>query len=116
MSAFRRSVVSVLSSVVLAGGLAVGAAGPASAAGCPSSASPVINGASAHWSLRCANGKLLVSGWVQDTSMDGKCAKVRIHPNEGLPKFPTACSSGVRQSFSYEFPGAERADVRLAVA
>ncbi|GLF98102.1 hypothetical protein [Streptomyces yaizuensis] len=48
MSCARTTIVSALSAAVLASGLTVGTAGPAHAATCPSSASPVIDGASAH--------------------------------------------------------------------
>ncbi|MGC9376168.1 hypothetical protein [Streptomyces sp. MH13] len=116
MSAFRKSVTSVLSAVVLAGGLAVGAAAPASAATCPSSASPVIDGARASWSLRCSGGKVTVSGWLEDTRMDGKCALVRLVGGNGETKRSTACSSGVREQFSHSFAGTNRAEVRLAIA
>ncbi|MET9778533.1 hypothetical protein ABZ023_30515 [Streptomyces sp. NPDC006367] len=116
MSALRKSVTSLLSAVVLAGGLAVGAAGPASAATCPSSASPVIDGASAHWSLSCSGNNVKVSGWLQDTRMDGKCALVRVVGGNGVTKRATACSSGVREHFSFTFTKTKKAEVRLAIA
>ncbi|KQX50089.1 MULTISPECIES: hypothetical protein [unclassified Streptomyces] len=114
MSAVRKTVTAALSTVVLAGGLALGVAAPANAAGCPSSAAPVINGASASWSLRCSGNNVTVSGWLQDTSMDGKCAKVRINAGNGQYKAETACNSGVRKQFSFTFKGTKTAQVRLA--
>ncbi|GAA2622016.1 hypothetical protein ACWCO0_25875 [Streptomyces tubercidicus] len=116
MSAVRKSITSFVSAVVLAGGLAVGAAGPASAATCPSSASPVIDGASASWSLNCADNKVTVAGWLQDTRMDGKCAVVRINAGNGAYHTKSACSSGVREQFTFTFAGTKSAQVRLAIA
>ena len=117
MSAFRKTVMSALSTVVLAGGIAFGAAaGPASAATCPSSASPKIDGAKAGWSLRCSGNSVTVSGWLEDTRMDGKCAVVRINAGNGAYTAPKACSSGVREQFSYTFNGTKSAQARLALA
>ncbi|WP_217144057.1 hypothetical protein [Streptomyces sp. AC627_RSS907] len=116
MSAVRKTLTSVVTAVVLAGGLAVGAAGPASAATCPSSASPVIDGARASWSLSCSGGTVKVSGWVEDTRMDGKCAVVRIVGGNGVTKRAEACKSGVRKQFSHSFAKTKKAEVRLAIA
>ncbi|MFD7551464.1 hypothetical protein [Streptomyces sp. NPDC059816] len=116
MSRARTTIVSVLSAVVLASGLTAGSAGPAHAATCPSSASPVIDGASAHWSLSCSGNNVTVSGWVHDTGMDGKCAKVRINAGNGRYEDPDACGSGVRTNFSYKFKGTKSAQARLAIA
>ncbi|MFI9603460.1 hypothetical protein ACIHCX_27025 [Streptomyces sp. NPDC052043] len=116
MSTVRKTITSVLSAAVLTGGLAVGAAGPASAATCPSSASPVIDGASASWSLRCSGSDVTVSGWVQDTRMDGKCAVIRINAGNGGYETKSACGSGVREQFSFTFAGTTSAQVRLAIA
>ncbi|MDN3258597.1 hypothetical protein QWJ26_01960 [Streptomyces sp. CSDS2] len=116
MSAVRKSLTSALSAAVLAGGLAVAAAGPASAATCPSSSAPVIDGARAAWSLRCSGNKVTVSGWVEDTRADMKCAVVRINAGNGDYKTKSACGSGVREQFSYTFGGTKSAQVRLAIA
>ncbi|MDP5314390.1 hypothetical protein [Streptomyces poriferorum] len=116
MSAARKTITSAVSVAVLAAGLALGTAGPASAATCPSSASPVINGASAGWTLRCSGNNVTVSGWLQDTRADGKCAKVRINAGNGAYKPKTACSSGVREQFTFTFNGTKTAQVRLATA
>lgn len=116
MSAVRKTITSVVSAVVLASGLAVGAASPASAATCPSSASPVTDGASASWSLRCSGGNVTVAGWLEDTRMDGKCAVVRINAGNGAYRTKSACSSGAREQFSFTFAGTKSAQVRLAIA
>ncbi|MER8161868.1 hypothetical protein [Streptomyces sp. NPDC094472] len=116
MSAIRKSITSVVSATILAGGLAIGVAGPASAATCPSSASPVIDGASASWTLRCSGGGVKVSGWLQDTRMDSKCAVVRINAGNGAYRTKSACSSGGREQFSFTFARTNSAQVRLAIA
>ncbi|MFD7630899.1 hypothetical protein ACFV7Q_33580 [Streptomyces sp. NPDC059851] len=116
MSAVRKTLASAVSAAVLAGGLALGAAGPASAATCPSSASPVIDGASASWTLSCSGNNVKVSGWLQDTRVDGKCALVRINAGNGAYETKSACSSGVREQFSFTFKGTKDAQVRLAIA
>ncbi|MGW5776518.1 hypothetical protein [Streptomyces sp. NPDC003863] len=115
MSAVRKTVTSVLTATVLSGGLALGTAGPASAAGCGTSASPVIDGASASWSIRCSGGRMTIAGWVQDTRADAKCALIRIHAGDNPPARPEACGSGVRKNFSYTFK-AKNVDARLAIA
>ncbi|NXY97811.1 hypothetical protein HYE82_26220 [Streptomyces sp. BR123] len=116
MSTVRKTLTSAVSAAVLAGGLALGAAGPASAATCPSSASPVIDGASAHWTLSCSGNNVTVSGWLQDTRADGKCALVRINAGNGEYKTKSACGSGVREQFSFTFKGTKEAQARLAIA
>ncbi|MEU2598485.1 hypothetical protein ABZ678_03805 [Streptomyces hirsutus] len=116
MSAVRNTIASLVSTVVLAGGLAVGAAAPANAATCPSSASPVISGARAHWTLSCSGDGVKVYGWLEDTRMDGKCAVVRIDAGNGDYRTKSACSSGVREQFSFTFAGTDSAQVRLAIA
>ncbi|MFI8307442.1 hypothetical protein ACIF80_29225 [Streptomyces sp. NPDC085927] len=116
MPAARTTLASLVSAVVLAGGLAVGAAGPASAATCPSSASPVISGAKAHWTLSCSGDGVKVYGWLEDTRMDGKCAVVRINAGNGAYRTKSACSSGVREQFTFTFTGTDSAQVRLAIA
>ncbi|MEU9204448.1 hypothetical protein [Streptomyces sp. NPDC048332] len=116
MSAACKTLTSAVSAAVLAAGLALGTAGPASAATCPSSAAPVISGASANWSLRCSGNNVTVSGWLQDTRADGKCAKVRINAGNGVYRTKAACSSGVREQFTFTFKGTKTAQVRLAIA
>ncbi|MEU2393527.1 hypothetical protein [Streptomyces sp. NPDC007369] len=116
MSAVRKTFMSVLSTAVLAGGLVLGVAGPASAATCPSSASPTTDGASADWTLSCSGNNVTVSGWVQDDRADGKCALVRINAGNGDYRTKSACGSGVREQFSFTFKGTKQAQVRLAIA
>ncbi|MFB7373891.1 hypothetical protein ACFC0D_29025 [Streptomyces sp. NPDC056222] len=114
MSAFRRTLTSALSATVLAAGLALGAAAPARAASCPSSASPKIPGGKAHWTLSCRGGTLKVYGWVEDTRQEGDCANVSVWPGGGHHwKLVSACSWGERKNFDFAFAGTTTASVYL---
>ncbi|MFE7427400.1 hypothetical protein ACF1BP_29365 [Streptomyces sp. NPDC014735] len=113
MPTARKALTSLLSAIVLAGGLAVGAAGQANAATCNTSKEAKIDGAQASWSLTCTNKGVRVSGWVEDTRTDGKCAVVRV-VGGGTQKTKKACSSGVREQFDFTFSG-KKAEVRLAI-
>lgn len=115
MSAFRKILMSAVSTAALAGGMTLGAVGVANAATCPSEASPKVGGAVAHWTLTCTGNGVRVAGWLEDTRIDGKCAKVRIAANSAT-RSATACSVGTREQFSFTFPGTRNAEVRLAVA
>ncbi|HET9381097.1 MAG TPA: hypothetical protein VFP69_09740 [Streptomyces sp.] len=115
MSAVRKTLTSTLSAVVLAGGLALGAAGTAEAATCPSEASPLIPGAEAHWTLRCSGNNVTVAGWLEDTRWDGKCAVVRINAGNGGYNTKQACSYGTREHFSFTYGGTRSAQARLAL-
>ncbi|MET8508488.1 hypothetical protein ABZV60_28185 [Streptomyces sp. NPDC004787] len=109
----RKTLVSALSATTLAAGLALTAAGPASAASCPSSASPVIPGAKAHWTLSCSGNTLKVYGWVEDTRADGDCAFVFAHAGNGGHDSADACGWGARSNFDMAFPRTKTAEVRL---
>lgn len=112
MPTARKALTSLLSAIVLAGGLAIGAAGQTNAAGCDTSKEAKVRGAQASWKLTCTSKGIRVSGWVEDTSMDGKCAIVRV-VGGATQKTKKACSSGVREQFDFTFPG-KKAEVRLA--
>ncbi|GGT27010.1 hypothetical protein GCM10010222_81020 [Streptomyces tanashiensis] len=100
-------------SCVLAAGLVVATGATASADRCPSSRSPRINGAKAHWTLACDMGDVKVYGWVDDTSVDGKCAVVRIRPAAGQTREFEACGFGTRETFSVTFDEQNVAEVTL---
>ncbi|WP_260696862.1 hypothetical protein [Streptomyces sp. 130] len=103
MSAARKTLSSALSAVVLAGGLALGAAGTAHADGCGAARAPKTSGATASWRVTCPTGNSVrVTGWVEDTRMDGDCAVVRVVANS-TQKTKKACGSGVREPFAFDF-------------
>ncbi|MET8249619.1 hypothetical protein ABZV31_37810 [Streptomyces sp. NPDC005202] len=111
--ALGRTLASALSATVLAAGLALGAATPASAATCPSSASPKIPGAQAHWTLSCTGKRLKVYGWVEDTRADGDCAFVSVSAGNGQNRVEDACGWGERRNFEFTFDGTKTATARL---
>lgn len=117
MPALKNTLVSALSVAVLASGLALSAASPASAATCPSEASPVARGGEAHWKLACTNGGVKVYGWVQDTATDGRCATVTAWSDggPGWIDMVEACGSGVRKNFDWFIPGTRSAQVILRI-
>ncbi|MFE1787879.1 hypothetical protein ACFW7J_05625 [Streptomyces sp. NPDC059525] len=117
MPALRNTLTSALTATALAAGLSLGAASPASAADCPSAASPKITGARAHWNLTCSGGRLKVYGWVEDTAMDGRDALVEVWPGGGHHwRLVEARGMGQRTNFDFEFPGAKSASVTLRLS
>ncbi|MEU3901940.1 hypothetical protein [Streptomyces sp. NPDC045251] len=106
-----------MSTIVLAAGLSLGTAAPASAASCPSSASPKIPGARAHWVLSCSGDTLKVYGWVEDTRMDSRDALVEVWPGGGHHwRLVDARGMGERTNFDFEFPGTTSASVKLRLS
>jgi hypothetical protein len=63
-------------------------------------------GGLARFTFKCApNGPLTVSGWVQDTEADGKCAQVRVRfPGGDWKNSQPACPKGEFQTFSWSGP------------
>jgi hypothetical protein len=119
----RRALGGSLAAVALGGGALLGTA-PAAAAdeaapaeaveimgGCGHTEDPVISGAKAYWELSCAGGNITIAGWVEDTSSNGRCAKVKaVWPdaNPDLWKFSEpACPKGDREHFRFTGPGNE---------
>ncbi|MCX4618038.1 hypothetical protein ACPMJQ_29585 [Streptomyces pseudogriseolus] len=113
MPALRKTLTSALAAVLLTAGLTLGTAAPASAASCPSSASPTIPGARAHWVLACSGNTLKVYGWVEDTRVDGRDAIVEIWPEGHHWRLVDARGMGTRTNFDFEFPGTKKASVTL---
>jgi hypothetical protein len=101
--------------VATAAGVAVLAftPGAAQAASCGTIANPTVPGAKAHWELQCDGGKITVTGWVQDTSADGKCAKVKAVFASGTTEYSNAaCPKNDKDGFTWSHPGSI-ADVYL---
>ncbi|MER5207993.1 hypothetical protein [Streptomyces sp. NPDC002825] len=117
MPTLKMSFASALSAVVFASGLALGTAGTAGAATCPSEASPTARGGDAHWKIACTSTGVKVYGWVQDTAADGRCATVTA-TSDGGPGWidmVEACGSGVRKNFDWSIPGTKAAKVWLRI-
>ncbi|MFF1649892.1 hypothetical protein [Streptomyces sp. NPDC058240] len=109
-----------LAAVVLVGGAVVSTAPPASAATCPRSDSPKIDGGVASWKLSCRKVEgvetLFIDGWVEDTRTDGVCAAVTIRP-DGMtyPDVVKACGSGTREQIHKSYTG-RSATVKLSLS
>ena len=120
MTSVTKTLAAAMTGIVLAAGALFGTAAPANAAQCPAESSPKIRGAEAHWKQRCvkeSSDYLIIDGWVEDTLMDGRCAYVTADPYFDSPsRTATACNSGVRKNFHWEFRGEYGADVKLRVA
>ncbi|MEU5655612.1 hypothetical protein ABZ802_08350 [Streptomyces sp. NPDC047737] len=114
MPTFRTTLTSALTAIALAGGLAVGASDTAHADTCNADRTAKISGAEAAWSLTCTSTGVKLSGWLEDTRTDGRCAKVRIVGGNGTPESKEACGSGTREQFDFTFNGTNKAQVRLA--
>ncbi|MEU2134877.1 hypothetical protein [Streptomyces sp. NPDC018352] len=112
-----RALTSTLATIVLAAGLGLVTASPASAASCPSVAEPTISGAKARWTLSCSNGHLKVYGWVEDTSLDGRSALVDVAPGgDNHWRLVEADGRGERTNFDFSFPGTTTASVKLRLS
>jgi len=74
---------------------------------CGENFGPSIRGAKAHWTLSCANGRITMKGWVEDTRSDGKCAQVRGEFSDGTYDSEKSCPAGRehRKSFEWSGPG-----------
>lgn len=97
-------------SVVLVGG------SPAAAATCPSVAEPVTTGGKAKWTLECYRGALKVYGWVEDTRLDGKCARVDVDWHNSRQIWSrSACGFKERTNFDMKMDGTSGANVTLYI-
>lgn len=80
---------------------------PVLAAGnCGDVFNPVINGAKAHWELTCSGGYVTMTGWVDDTSADGRCAYVRGEFQDGAVELAKNCpADSPRTNFEWKHSG-----------
>ncbi|QCW79196.1 hypothetical protein EQG64_23195 [Streptomyces sp. S6] len=113
----RKAVLSAVTGGAMVAGLLMAAAPPAAAASCPAKLTPVIDGASAGWTLRCSGNNLVFEGWVMDTRADGMIVQLRIVPGNGSgTRFVYARGKGHRVPFSYTFKGTKSAVAYLSLA
>lgn len=82
-------------------------ADPGTQATCPDTLEPTVPGGEAKWSLSCKDGKVKVSGWVEDTRVDGKCAYVQFTPEGNGDGTWNACGAGERTDYSFTAKGNE---------
>lgn len=93
--------------VVIAGGTVLGLSGSASAGTCGDVFDPRVSGAKAYWEVSCRGGVATIEGWVEDTSSDGKCARVKAVINGETEKSPAACPKGDREEFKWSSRGSQ---------
>lgn len=81
--------------------------GAAPMATCGYAKGHTISGAYAYWELSCSGGNVTVSGYVKDTSSNGRCAKVKaqFHRSGDWKFSEAACPKGDVESFSWTQPG-----------
>ncbi|MEU3975763.1 hypothetical protein [Streptomyces bacillaris] len=111
----KRAALSLVLGTALASGLLMVTAPAASAASCPSSWEPTISGAKGKWTLRCAGKDVVVSGWIEDTRADGKCARVHSIGGNGSEHQKQACGKGNRASFEWRYYNTDTAHIRLSI-
>jgi hypothetical protein len=131
VSNLKMRVAGLAAATAITGGLAIGTATPSSAETSPPSPhaspravptplgtcggiyNPVIGAGKAHWELSCRDGKITVSGYVQDTRADSQCVKVQAMFEGGITEYShAACPKGDKRNFSWAHPGSI-ADVQL---
>jgi hypothetical protein len=103
----RRLALCALAVATISGSAIVGLASPASADGstiqgtCGQTFNPYTSGARAYWEVQCTSTQIRISGWVEDTAANGRCAKVKaIYPDGYTYYSAAACPKGDREYFS----------------
>jgi hypothetical protein len=97
----RRVVLSGLAAATLSSGAVVGLATPAWAGTCGQTFAPATSGAKAYWQVNCNSTQSWISGWVEDTAANGRCAAVKaIWPNGTTWFSNRACPKGTRVYFT----------------
>ncbi|MBB5808299.1 hypothetical protein F4560_008067 [Saccharothrix ecbatanensis] len=74
--------------------------------GCGQTFNPDVPGAKAYWQVECTSTQVRISGWVEDTRADGKCAKVKAtfdDDNNSTFYSSAACPKGERESFTSSY-------------
>ncbi|CAM3348039.1 hypothetical protein [Stackebrandtia soli] len=72
---------------------------------CNQEMSPVVGGARAYWKAECDDGDIFVTGWVEDTSADGKCGQVEALINGLWERSRKACPKGEVETFTLSGDG-----------
>lgn len=74
--------------------------------GCGDTFHPTTQGGEAYWRVSCSGSFVTIRGWVQDTSADGQCARVKAYfPTYGWEYSRPACPRGEVQDFSFTHSG-----------
>jgi hypothetical protein len=64
-----------------------------------------ISGAEAHWTLDCFGGKITMSGRVDDTRADGKCAELKVVMPDATHFVRNCPATSPPTTFSYTATG-----------
>ncbi|MFF0296795.1 hypothetical protein ACFYST_22755 [Kitasatospora sp. NPDC004614] len=100
----KRTATATASCLLAFGGVLTVGIGPASAAAVCGPNKPVtIPGGKSSYSVGCGATVTHVSGWLEDTSADGKCVQIKIWwpGNQVYTYTPKACPSGTRVYFDH---------------
>lgn len=102
----KKIAISAAVTMTAAGLVTFGLGSPASAGSCGEVKNNVrVSGGQASWSHSCSGGQIRVSGWVKDTSADGKCAQVKAEYSNGTQWSNKACPNGEVEYFDFVGPG-----------
>jgi hypothetical protein len=86
-------------------------------ASCGTTLSPVVSGGRASWTVQCTSTQVRITGWVRDTSADGKCARVQArYPDGSTWTSASACPSGETQYFTSPYRTGRIVDAYLIVS
>ncbi|MEO5875296.1 MAG: hypothetical protein ABIS86_05085 [Streptosporangiaceae bacterium] len=111
MAIYRMRLTGIATAATVVGGLVIAGAtpsfaGPVPRGTCGGIYNPATSAGKAHWELDCKDGKITVSGWVQDTNADGRYAKVKaIFEGQITEYSAAACPKNNKKYFSWAHPG-----------
>ncbi|RZQ65990.1 hypothetical protein [Amycolatopsis suaedae] len=121
----KHIVMSAVAGVALAFGATAGTAAadsgeagtPGVLGACPDTGNEVrVRGGYAEWDITCEGGKVYVRGYVKDTALDGKCARVKAkNMNSSTTKRKSACGFGEARKFDFNLGKGKGAKVYLTV-
>lgn len=99
----RKTVLAASSCLLALGGVLTTGAGPANAAVCGKPVEVDIPGGKSAYTVDCGPSITRVSGWLEDTSADGKCVQIKIWwPDHQLYTYTAkACPKGTRVTFEH---------------
>ncbi|MFD8596716.1 hypothetical protein ACFV1L_17110 [Kitasatospora sp. NPDC059646] len=99
----RRALLAAFTCLLALGGVLTVGTGTASAATCGKRYNVDIPGGRSSYLIQCGPTTTRVSGWLEDTSADGKCVQVRIWwpAHESFTYTDRACPKGTRVTFEH---------------
>ncbi len=99
----RRTLLAASTCLLALGGVLTVGSGPANAATCGKQYNITIPGGKSSYIVECGSTTTHVSGWLEDTSADGKCVQVRIWwpAYQSFTYTGRACPKGTRVTFDH---------------